>query len=161
MLRRTGFTRKAYTPPPPAPLRPLQRPVVLARLTDQAQALPKTVAKRNRALLDMARGRQCLVRAPGVGLHPVDTTVACHSNLAEHGKAGARKADDHYSVWGCFACHTWLDQGAADAVVKAAVFDQALALQIEAWRQVASNPAEPERLRRAARWALSQHGTPA
>lgn len=46
MLRRTGFGRKTYTPPPPAPLRPLQRPVVLARISDSVFAVPKDVAAR-------------------------------------------------------------------------------------------------------------------
>lgn len=46
MLRRTGFGRKTYTPPPPAPLRPLQRPVVLARISTQAQARPKEIKAR-------------------------------------------------------------------------------------------------------------------
>lgn len=46
MLRRTGFARKTYTPPPAAPLRPLQRPVVLARITDTARPRAKEVKAR-------------------------------------------------------------------------------------------------------------------
>lgn len=45
-MRRTSFKRPEYTPPPPAPLRPLQRPVVLARISTQAQARPKEVKAR-------------------------------------------------------------------------------------------------------------------
>lgn len=84
--------------------------------------------------------------------------MACHSNQGMHGKAGARKADDQYSVWGCFACHTWLDQEGAAYEIRVNRFAEALAEQIELWRIVAVSVTESDVHRRAARWALFQHG---
>lgn len=123
---------------------------------ETAAAAPKTEARRNPALLAMARGRPCLLMVPAACGHRVDTVVAAHSNLPEHGKAMSRKADDCYSAWACFACHTWLDTGKAPASQRAAAFMTAHARQVLAWRLVAMDPAEPERFRRAARWALEQ-----
>jgi hypothetical protein len=118
--------------------------------------LVKSEAKRCPALLDMARSRPCLLMIPGLCNHRIDTTVAAHSNLSIHGKAGARKADDCYSVWGCANCHLWLDTSKALAAVKEAAFMTAHARQVLAWRLVATDPSEPERFRRAARWAIEQ-----
>ena len=73
----------------------------------------------------------CLFQVAGVCNRDRATTVACHSNWGEHGKAGARRADDCYSVWGCSACHAWLDQGGSSAEVKRPIFDAALLRQIE------------------------------
>ena len=84
-----------------------------------------------------------------------ETTVSCHSNWGEHGKAGARRADDAYVVFGCSACHFWLDQGnSAAGEVKRAVFDAGLLRQMRRWREIADDPLRCEADRRAARWAL-------
>jgi hypothetical protein len=117
---------------------------------------PKTAPKRNAVLLEMARGRICLLMVPGVCTGDVATTVACHSNWQEHGKAGARKADDCYTVWGCVACHSWLDSGKADAQTKRRIFSTAHASQQWLWRRAQQDPIESERFRRAAAWALEQ-----
>jgi hypothetical protein len=89
-----------------------------------------------------------------------ETTVACHSNFAEHGKAGARKADDCYSVWGCAACHKWLDQPIGHRgptyEEKRGRFMLAHDDQVIEWRRVAADSTEPERFRKAALWALEQ-----
>lgn len=109
----------------------------------------------DQALTDMAKDRPCLLLVPAVCNHRVDTTVACHSNWREHGGKGERrKADDTYSVWGCSACHYWLDFGKADGPAKQRVFMLAHANQVLAWRLVATDHTEPERFRRAARRAL-------
>lgn len=123
-----------------------------------AEAAPKSEPYRDAALLEMARGRPCLLMVPAVCSHRVDTVVAAHSNLPEHGKAMGRKADDHYSAWGCFACHSWLDQSKAAGAQKAMVFQLAHARQVLAWRLVAMDANEPERFRRAARSALERLG---
>jgi len=117
---------------------------------------PKTEPYRDAALLEMARGRPCLLLVPGACTHRLDQTVACHSNLSIHGKAGARKADDCYSSWGCAECHRWLDQGRADAFLKETAFMQAHLSQVLAWRQIAADPGEPVRFRRAALRALER-----
>ena len=115
---------------------------------------PKPVPRRCPTLLDMARDRPCLLLVPGICNHRTDTTVAAHSNLAIHGKAGARKADDCYSVWACAACHAWLDQGPAPADAKERAFTLGHINQVQAWRVMASDSAEPYRNRRAALDAL-------
>lgn len=117
-------------------------------------SIPKTDPHRSRALLDMARGRLCLLRVPGQCIGGTETTVACHSNKAAHGKAGARKADDEYSVWGCFGCHGWMDQGKAPGYTKDMVFMRAHADQVLEWRRISSSSTVPARDRLAARWAL-------
>lgn len=102
----------------------------------------------------MARGMPCLLRVPGVCTHDRATVVCCHSNLSIHGKAGARKADDHYSVWGCAACHRWLDQGPAPRAQKAAAFMAAHLAQVLEWRAIAYDSSSAPRDRSAALWAL-------
>lgn len=123
-----------------------------------AAPAPKSAPYRDRALLDMAQGRRCLLCVPGICCAARDTTVAAHSNMAIHGKAGARKADDCYSVWACHACHGWLDQGPAPADAKDLAFTLAHLDQVLAWRLAASDTAEPLRFRRAAQRALDRLG---
>nr|DAG71761.1 MAG TPA: Protein of unknown function (DUF1364) [Caudoviricetes sp.] len=66
------------------------------------------------------RGQICYLRVPGLCRRrdPEDTIVPCHSNEGAHGKAGARKADDRYTVPGCGLCHYWLDLGGAPQFLK-------------------------------------------
>jgi hypothetical protein len=122
---------------------------------------PKTAPQRNRRLLDLAAQKPCLLLVPGCCNHRIDTTVAAHSNWGEHGKAGARKADDHWSCWACSACHRWLDQGGALEAIKRIAFDSGMRRQIEAWKQLAADPSTGDADRRAARWALERHGVTA
>jgi len=69
---------------------------------------------RDKDLLELAKGERCLLQA-----HPRcygdhgETTVACHSNLLIHGKGKSLKAEDCYTVWGCYMCHKWLDTSQA------------------------------------------------
>lgn len=113
----------------------------------------KTKAHRNAGLLEMARGKPCLLMIPDVCQGGIETTVACHSNLQMHGKAMGRKADDEYTVWGCAACHRWLDQGSAHADTKNIHFQGAHLRQVEEWRRIAVKSARPKE-RHAALWAL-------
>lgn len=117
---------------------------------------PKSEAWRDPVLLEMARGRPCLLMVPAICSHRVDTVVAAHSNQSIHGKAGARKADDCYSAWACACCHVWLDQGKASAEVREDAFATAHARQVLAWRLIAVDPKEPERFRKAAQRALAR-----
>lgn len=119
-----------------------------------AAPAPKERPYRDPTLLAMAAGRPCLLLVPGNCNHRQDTTVAAHSNLLAHGKGKSRKADDCYSAWGCAACHSWLDQGPAPAAQKERAFMEAHLRQVLAWREIAGNPSEPDRFRRAARRAL-------
>lgn len=117
---------------------------------------PKSVAQRNAHLRDMARGMPCLLRVPGVCTQDRATVVCCHSNLSIHGKAGARKADDFFSVWGCAACHSWLDRGPAPRAQKASVFMAAHLAQVLEWRAIAFDSRSQARDRAAALWALER-----
>lgn len=165
-LRRTGFrkpqqgcasaTRESTlaTPVPPH----LRARATTAVIGSAVAARPKSARLRNQAVLDMANNRPCLLLAPGVARHERETTVACHSNSSAHGKAGTRKADDHYSVWGCAVCHTWLDSSQASQALKVSVFAVALKRQIKAWQQISVSQQERQRARNAALWALAQHG---
>lgn len=114
-------------------------------------------AYRDRALLDMAEQRECLLKVC-VPCDDMFSTVAAHSNQSIHGKGAMRKADDHYSVWSCYACHVWLDQGGVPKAEKVAAFEQAHKRQVNAWRQIAADTSEPERFRKAARAAIERLG---
>lgn len=70
---------------------------------------------RNRALLDLARGKPCLLQIQDVCIGGAETTVACHSNQSRHGKAGWLKAHDWAAAWGCSACHGYIDQNTVGA----------------------------------------------
>lgn len=156
MLRRVAFGKYELVKPEPAPLRPVERAGVIVRCGAGVIAVPKTVPQRNRRLLDMAERKPCLLLVPGWCNHRIDTTCACHSNQGIHGKAGARKADDQWSVWGCSACHWWLDFGPASQEQKNAVFDAAHVLQLLAWEQIEADQQTPQADRRAVRWALER-----
>ena len=154
-LARTGFKRKAYERaalPPPRPI----RQVAVTRIADQARTVAKQPRYVDRNLLDMARGQPCLLGVPGVCQGGTETTVAAHSNWSIHGKAGARKAHDCYSVWSCAACHIgWLDQGRATAAEKQAVFLAGHARQVQRWQEIATSSAAPDRDAASARAALA------
>lgn len=135
----------------PTSVQPLHRGTYGGGTTAPA---PKRRAYRDPALLELARGRHCLLRIPGMCVGATETTVAAHSNLLAHGKGKARKADDCYSVFACYPCHFWLDQGSASAVDKEAAFMAAHVRQVFAWREIAADASEPERFRKAAQRAL-------
>lgn len=164
-LKRTGFASRAsahrqreraprtvHTPIAPD----LRARVSMARVSDQVQAVPKTHAQRNARLLAMANGKPCLFRLPGICNGDPATTVACHGNGARFGKGGARKADDHQSAWGCFACHTWIDQGNGTAEERLAAFLNAHQRQVNEWKQISTSTTEHPADRRAAQWALDR-----
>lgn len=152
-MKRSGFSRPTYTPPPAAPLRRVERAGTYSSTTSLPD--PKSEPQRNRHLLDMARDMLCLLHVPAVCTNDRASTVACHSNLSIHGKAGARKADDQYTVWGCAACHEWLDRGFAPAAVKERAFMAGHVRQVEAWHGIARfNPFLNDKA--AAQWALDR-----
>lgn len=51
-----------------------------------------------------ARGEPCSLRIPGVCLRHEETVVLCHV-----GKGTAKRNDDWFAVYGCMACHQWID----------------------------------------------------
>jgi hypothetical protein len=63
--------------------------------------------------LAACRGEQCYLRVSGICQARgwgSETVVPCHSNQLRHGKAKGLKALDVFTVPGCWACHSWLDQ---------------------------------------------------
>ncbi|GAB7525344.1 hypothetical protein PBS_43330 [Paraburkholderia sp. 2C] len=90
----------------PLPDTPLRR--------SRIKSSPKrsTVAEGKR-FIDACRGEECYLRVPGVCCSigwAHESVVDCHSNQSRHGKAGARKADNIYTVPGCGPCHAFIDQ---------------------------------------------------
>lgn len=106
---------------------------VMKRGTSQLTRTPfKSSAPKKRAghkptVRNACRGHQCYLSVPGVclGSSGAATVVPCHSNSHEHGKGMGLKADDTYTVPGCMACHSWLDQGPAPKQMKRDTWDNA------------------------------------
>ena len=93
-------------------------------------------------LLKLAKGEKCLLRISDDCMGDEgSTTVAAHSNFMMHGKAKGLKAEDCYSVWACYKCHSIFDQGGVfNREEKAYLFYEALLRQIEEWRKIATTP---------------------
>jgi hypothetical protein len=170
-LRRTGFKRRQRADAPvverePHPMAVIGIPTSIPSLHrgtyggSTAGPAPKTEPYRDAVLLEMARGRPCLLCPAGECTCTPGSTVACHSNLSIHGKAKNRKPDDCYTVWGGREAHARLDQpighDGPTREQKAATFMAAHLKQVLAWREIAHDPAEPERFRRAAQRALQR-----
>lgn len=163
-LQRTGWKRQDQPKGEERPerilpvVKPLERPPVYwMPANEPVLAMPKTEPHRNRALLDLAQGAPCLLRIPRVCRDDRESTVAAHSNLHQHGKGGARKADDEYSAWACARCHTWLDSSySATFEEKRAAFAIGHARQRIAWQAIAEDVLRGEVDRRAAQWALGK-----
>lgn len=61
------------------------------------------------ALTDYAKGKPCLIRAPGICTFQDEQTVACHVPLMDyHGTAF--KMADWFIAFGCFNCHACVDR---------------------------------------------------
>jgi len=96
---------------------------------------------RNKDLLKLAEGQECLLIISKRCLTTEgSTTVACHENSLDAGKGMGLKADDSRTVWGCYHCHTMLDQGNMTAEQQKEVFHQAYLRQIDEWIKIAENP---------------------
>jgi len=93
-------------------------------------------------LLKLAKGEKCLLQiADDCMGDEGSTTVAAHSNFMMHGKAKGLKAEDCYSVWSCYKCHSIFDQGGVfTRKQKADLFSEALLRQVEEWRKIATTP---------------------
>jgi hypothetical protein len=122
-LKRTGFSRKAS----PKPFALATAKTQMKRTAIKAKAR-KVRPWHDKAALEACRGQICWLKVPGVcyQLEIEETIVPAHSNFSEHGKGGARKADDKYSLPSCMRCHAWLDTGTAPIEEKRTVFMPAL-----------------------------------
>ncbi len=109
MLRRTGFARKPYTPPPAAPLRALERPVNVARIS--ANDAGPSVAKENP--LRSEAYRRLVAAMPCAHCRRTDRSQHAHENEA---KGKSVKLDDRRAMPLCAdepgreGCHTKFDQ---------------------------------------------------
>lgn len=94
-------------------------------------------------LLKLAKGEKCLLQVSDQCLgEEGSTTVAAHSNQMAHGKGKGLKAEDCFTVWSCYKCHSLFDQGGSfSREEKNDLFYEALLRQIEEWRKIATNPA--------------------
>lgn len=96
---------------------------------------------RDADLLKLAQGQECLLsiskRCRG---DEGSTTVACHDNSLQSGKGMSLKADDSRTVWGCYFCHSMLDQGKMDYDERQAAFEDAYIRQVHEWAKIAANP---------------------
>lgn len=119
-------------------------------------SVPKDPHTVNPHVRNLARGMPCLLQSPVCCGDPT-TTVACHGAGIENGKGLGYKVGDHLTVWGCWACNDFTDAyNGATAEEKRAVFDAGHDRQVQAWRELAGNPAIKPWRREAARWALEQ-----
>ena len=109
MLRRTGFSRKTYTPRPAEPLRPLTKPVNCPRISanDPGPAVAKESPLRSEAYRRLVAAMPCAYcLRPGRSQH-------AHEN---DGKGKAQKLDDRRGMPLCadepgqVGCHTRFDR---------------------------------------------------
>lgn len=154
MLRRTGFKRPQIERKSPV-YAPITRPVNTGPV--ELVAVPKNPPGRNQAFRDLARGRECMFRIPGVCSFSPEQTVLAHSNRSADGKAMGMKADDAIgSVFACYFCHAAIDQGKASAAEKDACWSDALVRMKAELEKIAASPSEKEKDRAAAAWALDR-----
>lgn len=94
-MRRTGFARKVYNPPPPAPPRPVERRGTYAG-TVTLQLVPKEAPRQHKGYMDLVRAMACAHcgRAP--------RSQFCH---ADQGKGTGIKTDCRRGWPGCAQCH--------------------------------------------------------
>ncbi|WP_241484911.1 nuclease domain-containing protein [Caballeronia zhejiangensis] len=104
---------KRSTPLARTPFR--QKPAAeksVARSTFKKKA-PKKRPGHNKAMLNACRGQPCYLVYPGIcrGAVDAETVVPAHSNEGAHGKGGALKARDEFTIPACWRCHAEHDQG--------------------------------------------------
>jgi Zn-finger protein len=155
MLRRTGFKRAAIERKPVVhkPIDPKHRRAVSMGPAELV-AIEKTSREENAHYRAMARDKDCQLLIPGVCSFDRSTVVLAHSNW--HDKGAGRKASDFWGVWGCYACHAWLDSGKADGSVKRAMFDLAMKRMQHELEQLVQDRSTKARDRDAAVWALDR-----
>lgn len=71
----------------------------------------KTAKQRGNGEDKLCRGQQCFLQIPGICCNDPQTVVPCHSNQSRHGKGMGHKAEDIFTVPGCWLCHREIDQG--------------------------------------------------
>lgn len=100
MMRRTPMKRGT---------KPMSRGTGLKAKAPMKRRYKPAAARDNREYALACYGEPCYLRI--VPCAKRETVVPCHSNQGIHGKGGALKANDLYTVPGCMHCHHELDQG--------------------------------------------------
>lgn len=109
-MKRTGFKRPEYVPPPPAPIRPATRRAQMVASTFVG-SVPKEPADRLDALLRLAEGEECTVRRYGGFCRcRTDQTVWAHTNTQADQKGMGYKGHDSAGFFAGYHCHTYIDQ---------------------------------------------------
>lgn len=138
---------------------PLLRPrtAVMKAVDQMVMSVPKSPRLRNKAVLNLAKGRPCLLNSPVCNRDHL-TTVACHGAGIALGKGMGYKLSDFWTVWGCSACNDYTDAyKRATAEQKAIVFYRGHGLQLIEWQSIADSPTEKPKDRAAAKWALDAY----
>jgi hypothetical protein len=119
LVSRTPLKRTAPIGTRPAPNSSLTRTKILVKSPMKRRARKKR-SWHDAKMRNACRDQVCFLIVPAVcpRRDPEETIVPCHGNESAQGKGGARKADDRYTVPGCFWCHAWLDQGDAPRALK-------------------------------------------
>lgn len=91
-VKRSGFARKVYAPPPKAPLKPLARPPSYARASTEAVPVPKAQPLRDEGYRRLVAALPCVV----CGI--VGISQAAH---ADAGKGAGIKTDDRTCYPAC------------------------------------------------------------
>lgn len=116
---------------------------------------------RDKDLLKLAQGQECLLQISKRCLcDEGSTTVAAHDNSLQSGKAMALKAEDSRTVWGCYWCHSMLDQGNMEYEERQEAFQDAYTRQIEEWIKIAQSPTIRPWKIEAAKRVLDHLGVP-
>lgn len=97
---------------------------------------------RDNNLLKLAKGEKCLLQIVDDCLgNEGSTTVAAHSNFGVHGKGKGLKAEDCFTVWACYKCHSIFDQGGVlSKKEKEDAFGDAMLRQVQEWEKIATTP---------------------
>lgn len=109
----------------------LRRKAPMARGTSQLRRstikkrAPKKRPGHDKRMLEACRGMHCFLAVPGVCCGDTATVVPCHANWSEYGKGAGIKADDKFTVPGCWRCHAWLDTGSAPRDEKRQAWERA------------------------------------
>jgi hypothetical protein len=126
LISKTPLKRAAPIGVRPAPGSSLTRTKILVKSPMKRRARKKR-SWHDAKMRNACRGQRCYLRVALIcPRHPDEqTTVPAHSNESAHGKGGARKADDRYTVPACMWCHQWLDSSDAPRALKFATWRRA------------------------------------
>lgn len=115
---------------------------------------PKNPRQENRALLDMARQKPCLIRSPLCNNNP-ETTVACHGSGLANGKGMGYKVHDWLTVWGCSDCNHYTDAyKEASPSEKRQAWQRGHKKQVVEWGTIVDLKLGKQKEINAAKWAI-------